>query len=374
MSRWPGKYVIGLTGNIAVGKSVVRKMLEHLGAFGIDADEVAHRAMSRGGPAYEQVIRLFGEWILGNGDEIDRKALGRLAFADPRLLDQLEEIMHPLVIDAVDLLVRRSHAPVVVLEAIKLFETELDTLCDSVWVVNAPVELQLERLIVKRGMTEGTAKQRISAQPPQSEKLARAKVIIQNRNSFEETWDQVLLAWNAGVQPSEPAPEPVVVQGKLAIRRGRPNDADSIAAFINRTAKRSSPLSRADIMAAFGQKAYFLLEQDHQIKGAIGWQVDNLVTRADEVLLDQSIPLDTGLPLLLNAMETASADLQAEAAIVFVDKKLATSGAWKQSGYDPAKANQLGVKAWEEAAKESSVPGSSMLFKRLREDRILRPI
>jgi dephospho-CoA kinase len=165
-----------------------------------------------------------------------------------------------------------------------------------------------------------------------------------------------------------------VAQGKLGIRRGRPNDADSIASFINRIAKHPTPLSRADIMAAFGQKAYFLLEQDHQIKGAIGWQVDNLVTRADEVLLDPGVSVETGLPMLLQAMETASADLQAEAAVVFVDKKLSTSNAWKQSGYDQTKANQLGVKAWEEAAQESAVPGSTMLFKRLREDRILRPI
>jgi dephospho-CoA kinase len=375
MSRWPGKYVIGLTGNIAVGKSVVRKMLEHLGAFGIDADEVAHRAMSRGGPAYEQVIRLFGEWILGNTGEIDRKALGRLAFADPRLLDQLEEIMHPLVTEAVDLLVRRSHAPVVVLEAIKLFETDMDKLCDTIWVVDAPGELQLERLMNKRGMTEATARQRISVQPAQSEKITRAKVVIHNRKSFEETWDQVLSAWNAGVQPAEaePIPEPVV-KGKLGIRRGRPSDADIIAKFINRVAKRAEPLTRSDIMAAFGQKAYFLLEQDHQIMGAIGWQVENLVTRADEVLLDTGVSADEGLPLLLQAMETASADLQAEAAIVFADPKISASSAWKQSGYDKVKAKQLGVKAWEEAVQESAVPGTNILFKRLREDRILRPI
>jgi dephospho-CoA kinase len=374
MSRWPGKYVIGLTGNIAVGKSVVRKMLEHLGAFGIDADEVAHRAMSSGGPAFEQVIRLFGEWILGNTGEIDRKALGRLAFADPRLLDQLEEIMHPLVIEAVDLLVRRSHAPVIVLEAIKLFETELDKLCDTVWVVDAPTELQQERLMNKRGMTEATANQRIAVQPPQSEKLARAKVIIRNRGSFEETWDQVLSAWNAGGQPAEPAAEPEVVKGKPGIRRGRPNDADAIATFINRITRREMPLTRADVMAAFGQKAYFLIEEDRKIMGAIGWQVENLVARADEVLLDPGIPVDTGLPMLLQAMETASADLQAEAAIVFSDPKMSASAAWKQSGYKQVKADKLGVKAWEEAVKESSVPGTTMLFKQLREDRILRPI
>jgi dephospho-CoA kinase len=374
MSRWPGKYVIGLTGNIATGKSVVRKMLEHLGAFGIDADEVAHRAMSRGGPAYEAVIRLFGEWILDSGGEINRKALGRLAFADAKLLDQLEEIMHPLVVQAVDLLITRSHSPVIVLEAIKLFESGLADACDTVWVVDATPDAQIDRLVRKRGLSEPTAQQRIAVQPSQQEKLARAKVIIQNSNSFEDTWNQVQAAWAAGAQPAEALSPVPVVRGELAIRRGRPSDADLIADFLNRTRKPATPLTRADIMAAFGQKAYFLLEQDGDLAGVIGWQVDNLVTRADEIVLAKEAPLDQSLQMLITAMETASADLQSEAAVIFSDPAMARSGAWKSAGYEPKKIKELGVKAWEEAAQESEVPGATMLFKRLREDRVLRPI
>jgi dephospho-CoA kinase len=375
MSRWPGKYVIGLTGNIATGKSVVRKMLEHMGAFGIDADEVGHRAMSRGGPAYEEVIRLFGEWILDSGGEINRKALSRLAFADPRLLDQLEAIMHPLIIQAVDILIQRSHSNVIVLEAIKLFESGMADSCDSIWVVDSPAAVQMDRLMQKRGLTEAQAKQRINIQPPQKEKLARAKVIIRNGKSFEETWNQVQAAWTAGPQPAE-APTPVqpVARGEMVIRRGRPNDADIIAAFLNKTTKPAKPLDRADIMAAFGQKAYFLLEQDSLVVGAIGWQVDNLITRADEVVLTKDLPVDQALRMLISAMEDASAELQSEAALVYSDPTLAKAGAWKASGYEPTTVNQLGVKAWEEAAQESAVPGTTMLFKRLRADRILRPI
>ncbi|MBN1439166.1 MAG: dephospho-CoA kinase [Anaerolineales bacterium] len=374
MSRWTGKYVIGLTGNIATGKSVVRKMLEHLGAFGIDADEVAHRAMSRGGPAYEAVIRLFGEWILDSGGEINRKALGRLAFADAKLLDELEDIMHPLVLQAVDLLITRSHSPVIVLEAIKLFESGLAESCDTVWVVDASPDIQIDRLIRKRGLSESIARQRIAVQPPQKEKLARAKVVIKNSNSFEDTWNQVQAAWAAGAQPAEALPPAPVVRGELAIRRGRPSDADLIADFLNKIRKPEQPLTRADIMAAFGQKAYFLLEQDEQMVGAIGWQVDNLVTRADEIVLAKDAPVDQALQMLITAMETASAELQSEAAVIYSDPALAKAGAWKSAGYAPAKAGELGVKAWEEAAQESEVPGAALLFKRLREDRILRPI
>jgi dephospho-CoA kinase len=374
MSRWPGKYVIGLTGNIATGKSVVRKMLEHLGAFGIDADEVAHRAMSRGGPAYEAVIRLFGEWILDSGGEINRKALGRLAFADAKLLDQLEDIMHPLVIEAVDILISRVHSPVIVLEAIKLFESGLAEACDTVWVVDCTPDIQIDRLVRKRGLSEQTAQQRILAQPAQQEKVERAKVVIQNSKSFEDSWNQVQAAWAAGSQPAEPIPETPVVRGELLIRRGRPTDADLIASFLNRTRKPAAPLTRADIMAAFGQKAYFLLEQDGKIIGAIGWQVDNLVTRADEIVLSKEAPVDESLQMLITAMETASADLQSEAAVIYSDPGLAKSGAWKSAGYAAAKISELGVKAWEEAAQESEVPGAALLFKRLREDRVLRPI
>jgi dephospho-CoA kinase len=374
MSRWPGKYVIGLTGNIATGKSVVRKMLEHLGAFGIDADEVAHRAMSQGGPAYEGVIRLFGEWILDTGGEINRKALGRLAFADAKLLDQLEDIMHPLVSQAVDFLITRSHSPIVVLEAIKLFESGLADGCDTVWVVDATPDTQIDRLVRKRGLSEPTARQRIAAQPAQKEKVARAKVVIQNSKSFEDTWNQVQAAWAAGAQPAEALPAAPVLHGELAIRRGRPSDADLIAVFLNKIRKPVTPLTRADIMAAFGQKAYFLLEQDGQIAGVIGWQVDNLVTRADEIVLAPDAPVDQAVQMLIKAMETASADLQSEAAVIFPDPALAKSGAWKAAGYTATKIKDLGVKAWEEAAQESAVPGTALLFKRLREDRILRPI
>jgi dephospho-CoA kinase len=78
MSAWPGKYVIGLTGNIATGKSVVRKMLEHLGAYGIDADALAHRAIAKDAPGYQPVLDTFGSWILTPEGQIDRTKLGRI--------------------------------------------------------------------------------------------------------------------------------------------------------------------------------------------------------------------------------------------------------------------------------------------------------
>ena len=88
MSNWPGKFVIGLTGNIGTGKSVVRKMLEHLGAYGIDADALAHRAMAKGAPGYKPVVDIFGSWILDPQGQIDRNKLGKLVFTDPGGVNQ----------------------------------------------------------------------------------------------------------------------------------------------------------------------------------------------------------------------------------------------------------------------------------------------
>ena len=159
MSKWPRKYVIGLTGNIATGKSVVRRMLEHLGAYTIDADTLSHRVISRGAPGYQPVLDKFGTWLLDKDGQIDRARLGRMAFADGEVLAQLEDIIHPYVGQAVDILAKRATQKVIVIEAIKLLESDLRTYCDAIWVSDAPQEVQIERLIRKRGMNSrrGTA-------------------------------------------------------------------------------------------------------------------------------------------------------------------------------------------------------------------------
>jgi dephospho-CoA kinase len=167
VNRWTGKYVIGLTGNIGTGKSVVRKMLEHLGAYGIDADALGHRAIAKGAPGYQPVLQAFGSWILGADEQVDRAKLGKLVFSDPEAMSRLERIVHPLVDQAVDMLVRRAPHRVVVVEAIKLLESGLGKPCDAIWVSHAAPGLQLTRLMQNRHMSEVDARQRIQSQPPQ---------------------------------------------------------------------------------------------------------------------------------------------------------------------------------------------------------------
>ena len=197
MSNWPGKYVIGLTGNIATGKSVVRKMLEHLGAYGIDADALSHRAIARGAPGYRKVLDAFGGWILDGSGEIDRARLAGRVFSDPEALRQLEAIVHPLVRQAIDLLIRHAKVRLIVIEAIKLLEGPLAGACDTVWTTVAPEPVQKARLMQLRNMSEQEALQRIHAQPDQEVKIAAADLVIKNAGSFEDTWKQVLAGWKA---------------------------------------------------------------------------------------------------------------------------------------------------------------------------------
>ncbi len=380
MSRWPGKYVIGLTGNIATGKSVVRRMLEQLGAYTIDADMLAHRAIAKGAPGYQAVIDTFGKWILDANGEINRERLGRVVFSDPEALKKLEAIVHPLVFQAIDVMVRRASQPIVVIEAIKLLETDLRLACDAIWVIHAPTDVQLERLVQKRQMSREDALRRIQAQPSQQEKIAQAHVTIENRGSYEELWKEVNRHWQAIPVSSRESgatpPPPTAAAEGLTITRGRPRDAARIAEAITRLSEGRRQVSAGDIMDAFGDKAFVLLQQGERIAGVAGWQVENLVARTTDVYLEKSVDTQKALEMLLGEIERASRELQCEASLVFISPSLAQNLAlWKRLGYEPSLPETLGVQAWEEAALESRPKEPHvMFFKQLRQDRVLRPI
>ncbi len=378
MSAWPGKYVIGLTGNIATGKSVIRKMLEHLGAYGIDADTLSHRATSKGAPGYQPVIDNFGKWILAADGQIDRAKLSRLVFPDPEAMNTLERIVHPLVRDAIDVLVRRSKQKIIVIEAIKLLEGDLFTYCDSIWVADAPQDTQTLRLMKKRGMSAEAAWERIHAQGSQADKLDKADVVIQNVMGFEETWKQVVAAWQLTV-PAEaitPAPKKKKVPaGQFSVQRARPQEATQIAEFITRISRGQVRLTRADIMAAFGEKAFLLLLDGEKIIGLMGWQVENLVARVDDVYIESKIRLPEAMKVMTQEVEQASKELQCEAALLFLPPNLAQyRDVWQAVGYDARTVKDLSVRAWQDAAMDSMKPGTVMLFKQLRKDRVLRPV
>ncbi|NOH03902.1 MAG: dephospho-CoA kinase [Chloroflexi bacterium] len=382
MSNPSGKFVIGLTGNIATGKSVVRRMLEHLGAYTIDADALSHRAYSKGAPGYQQVMDRFGKWIVNKDGEIDRRKLGNLVFNDPEAMKQLEAIVHPLVRQAVEILVKRATQPVVVIEAIKLLEGELRNVCDSIWVTNAPEVIQIERLMRKRGLTREQAQERIHMQSAQSAKVAVANIVITNTGSYEDLWKQVSEAWKE-VAPGEKEAPPetltirkaVTPTGEITSHRGKPKHASAIADLITRLSKGAVQLTAADVMESFGDKAYMLLQQDGNLVGVAGWQVENLVTRTTDIFLEDGLEKDKALEILIKGVESASSELQSEASLVFTTDELSSQDSlWQKLGYEKRTPETLGVQAWQDAAVESIPAGSALFFKQLRQDRVLRPI
>src|SRR3954454_16797209 len=161
------KTLLGLTGNIACGKSTVTRQLRELGADVIDADSLIHDILLRGGPAFEPVVEEFGEGILGPDGEIDRRALGNIVFNDPEKLRRLEAIEHPIVRRIIDERIGSSPRAIVVLDAIKLIESGWAAKCDSVWVVTCGREQQIDRLVRTRQLSLNEAQARVDAQSPQ---------------------------------------------------------------------------------------------------------------------------------------------------------------------------------------------------------------
>jgi dephospho-CoA kinase len=196
------RLLIGVTGNIACGKSTVLRQLHELGAFVIDADAMIHHILRKDGPAYWPVVSEFGSGIVREDGEIDRRALGTIVFADPEKLKRLEEIEHPIVRRVIDEQIAEATKPVVVLDAIKLIESGWADKCDAVWVITCRPDQQLERLMSTRGYSREEAEMRISAQSPQEDKIARADTVIDNSGTLNQTRGQVLAAWKALVRLS----------------------------------------------------------------------------------------------------------------------------------------------------------------------------
>ncbi len=149
--RWK---LIGLTGNIATGKSHVAKRLRELGAIVIDADQLAREVVQPGQPALDEIVRVFGKDVLMPDGSLDRKKMAGIVFYDTAKLKQLEAITHPAVRE---LLWQRIHEGLqhatVVIEVIRLFEGGYDSHCDQVWVTHCSRQSQIERLMHSRGMS-----------------------------------------------------------------------------------------------------------------------------------------------------------------------------------------------------------------------------
>ncbi len=187
---------IGITGPIGCGKSTIAQWIgERPGVVVVDADRVARDVLDVGTPAVEAVYRRFGEDLRGADGALDRAALGRIVFADPVALRDLESIVHPAVRPRILAAIADADttgASAVVIEAIKLIEGGLADLCDEVWLVTCDPEAQRTRL-VSRGTEPAAAEARITAQGDLADRARpRATRVIDTSGSPDATRSAVL--------------------------------------------------------------------------------------------------------------------------------------------------------------------------------------
>ena len=382
------KLVIGLTGNIATGKSLVMRMLQELGATVIDADKLVHQLMRKGGPAYQAIVEEFGRFILDENGQISRARLGKIVFSEPDALAKLESLTHPAVRQEILARIEAAKTSVVAVEAIKLFESGLADHCQSKWVVVAPPEQQLKRLVERRKMSPNQAKQRIRAQSSQQEKVAQADVIIDNSGALAKTWTTVKKQYTslaetvAPVQPepveSTPAPAAPVSNpqaGELSIRRAKRDDLGAMAELMSVGTQGAIAMDINDMMEALFSRAYVVAISGDQTVGMIGWQTENLVAGLqDFYVMQDDLWSNVGEAMLTKVHEEID-NLSCEVSLVFVADRAGSNPVefLEGQGYEKSDSSAL-IPDWREAAVEWQPDDSTLLYKRMREQRIMVPM
>ncbi len=200
--------VIGLAGGIASGKSTVGELLRRKGALVIDADAVAHEIVEPGQPALAEIRERFGDGVITPDGWLDRAALGSIVFDDPQARQDLNDIMHPRIYEEIQRRIRGQRRDrIMVFEAALLAETyqqALDWLeIDAVVVVDAPPEVQVQRLVDERGMTLDEAYARISSQTGREDRNAHANYVIRNVGTLGDLEREVDRMW-AQIQVADP--------------------------------------------------------------------------------------------------------------------------------------------------------------------------
>ncbi|CAN5184261.1 dephospho-CoA kinase [soil metagenome] len=198
---------VGLTGNIAAGKSAVADVWRDLGATVIDADVLARRAVEPGSPALAEIAARWGKNVVSGTDgTLDREALGRIVFGDPDARARLEGIVHPEVrrLREIEHAAAAERGDRIVVDDVPLlFEVGMEDAFDVVVLVDAPAETRLRRLTEERGMDRYEARRRIAAQMPAEEKRARADIVIDNTRTLAELWERAAKVWEGLERRSE---------------------------------------------------------------------------------------------------------------------------------------------------------------------------
>jgi dephospho-CoA kinase len=383
------KIVIGLTGNIATGKSLVLRMLQELGATTIDADKLAHRLMRQGGSVYQAIVEEFGKFILDDSGQISRVKLGKIVFSDPTALSRLESLTHPGVIDEVKKQIEAAQTQVVVVEAIKLFEAGLAEHCNATWAIVAPPQVQYKRLIERRKMKPKLAEQRIKAQPSQQEKARKADLVIDNSGALAKTWTTVKTNYSKLLQSQAvalaPEPEPATVAAapapkefdvsQVILRRAKRGDLNGMAELIAVGTGNALKPDVSEMMEALFSRAYLVATVDDYTVGMIGWQTENLVAGLQDFYVRRNDLWKSVGVRMLETVHDEINSLSCEVSLVFVLNQAGQSplGFLESQGYEQFDRERL-IPDWREAAVEWQPDGSTLLYKKLREQRIMVPM
>jgi dephospho-CoA kinase len=192
-------YVIGLTGGIGTGKTVVSEILQEQGAQILNADFVGHEAYQPGGPAYDDIVAEFGAEVVAADGSIDRKKLGPIVFVDPAKLARLNAITHPRMKEMIRQKLQDlagQGVDLVVLEAALLFDANWQDLANEVWVTTVDPETAAQRASERSGIPVEQVLERIQkAQMANDERIRRSDVIIDTSGTLEDTRRRVLEAW-----------------------------------------------------------------------------------------------------------------------------------------------------------------------------------
>src|SRR5687768_11219836 len=190
--------LVGLTGNIASGKSTVAQLLSEHGATIIDADALARRAVEKGSPVYDAIVKRWGTSVLAPEGDLDRAALRRVVFSNPKELEALNDLVHPEVERLRKSRVAEAKSrgdKMVVCDIPLLFEKKMADRFDKIVLVDAPRPLRLERLVNERGLRETEAMDMIAAQMPAELKRARADYVVDNGGTLSELTRKVDDIW-----------------------------------------------------------------------------------------------------------------------------------------------------------------------------------
>jgi dephospho-CoA kinase len=196
-------FVVGLTGNIACGKSTVGQWLaDKYGADYVDADRLVHALYATGTPETAAIATRFGEDLLAPDGTINRRRLGDIVMSSEAALRELEAILDPGVMRAIQDRLAHTDAKVVVLDAIRLVESGIAQRCDAIWVVICEQQLQIQRLQASRNFTVEQARIRVAAQRSADEKIRHADAVIENNSDLSTLKSRIDHAWAKTVAPA----------------------------------------------------------------------------------------------------------------------------------------------------------------------------